>query len=488
MRADRCAACGAASGDGPTGDDRIGRADGGTVAPMTSPSRRSGALALAASLAFGVWFAATGDDGGRTANVAATTATDDGATDGERSAPVERATIPDDPVAPVVAADGAFDEVRVEGTLVSLAGWALDHDGPDAATAVAITIDGRRVAEAPLTVERFDVQAVAGGAAPLGFEVVVDLADSPHGVTADEPGSGAHRVCARTVPDDDLVTCTRVAPQDHLGVLVSPSGVMVEILADLRGPRWRVRTPCGNVTVVEGGTHLRTVQILLDPGHGGAEISTVGANGLSEGPLNLDVAFRTAALLRERGFSVAMTREVDMTLPIEIRANLANALDPDLFLSIHHNGGAIARKSVPGTQTLWQHDDPESRRAAGILYEHLFAAASAFPTTWVGTGLDGAGSRLNAEGGDFYGIHRRTPDVTSVITEFLWLSNPAEARLLARDDVRDAQAVALADGVERWYRGLDDGSGYVRPWVDTFDAGGGGFEGCVDPDLEARPR
>ena len=172
-----------------------------------------------------------------------------------------------------------------------------------------------------------------------------------------------------------------------------------------------------------------------------------------------------------------------MTLPIEIRANLANALRPDLFVSIHHNGGATARTPVPGTQTYYQHDDPESRRAAGILYEELFAAARRFPTAWVGNALDGVSTRLNDEGTDFYGIHRRTPEVPSVITEFLVLSNGPEARLLARSDVRQAQAVALADGVERWYRTEHRGSGYLAPFVDTFDAGGGGFEGCVDPPL-----
>jgi N-acetylmuramoyl-L-alanine amidase len=284
-----------------------------------------------------------------------------------------------------------------------------------------------------------------------------------------------------TVPDDDLVTCARVATDDVLGVLLTPGGVLVEILDVRRNGRHIVRTPCGNRAVVDGGRRIRTTQILLDPGHGGYEVGAVGPNGLREKSLNLDVALATAEELRERGFDVVLTRTTDLTLPIEIRANLANALRPDLFLSIHHNGGATARTPVPGTQAYYQHDDPESRRAAGILYEELFAAASRFPTAWVGNSKDGVSTRLNAEGTDFYGIHRRTPVVSSVITEFLWLSNGPEARLLERDEVRRAQAVALADGVERWYRSANRGSGYLGPFVDTFDSGGGGFEGCVRP-------
>lgn len=113
----------------------------------------------------------------------------------------------------------------------------------------------------------------------------------------------------------------------------------------------------------------------------------------------------------------------------------------------------------------------------------MFAAASEFPVAWVGNALDGVITRLNDEGGDFYGFHRRTPDVTSIITEFLWLSNGAEAALLARTEVRNAEAEAIAAGIDRWYRTENVGSGFLKPFVDTFDSGGGGFEGCVDPPL-----
>ncbi|MFN3216083.1 MAG: N-acetylmuramoyl-L-alanine amidase [Acidimicrobiales bacterium] len=378
--------------------------------------------------------------------------------------------IPNAPRDIEVMAVGAIDRVSVDATTARIAGWAVDLDDPDASE-VRISIDGRPVATVAATLPRPDVGAALAGRDSVGFAARVDL----------EPGT--HRICVHTVPDDDLVSCTRVATDDVLGVLQTPRGVLVEILQIRRNGRYVVRTPCGNRAVVDGGQRIRTTQILLDPGHGGFEVGAVGSNGLSEKNLNLDVSLRTAEELRERGFDVVLTRTTDLTLPIEIRANLANALRPDLFLSIHHNGGATARTPVPGTQAYYQHDDRQSRRAAGILYEELFAAASRFPTAWVGNSKDGVSTRLNAEGTDFYGIHRRTPEVTSVITEFLWLSNGPEAQVLMRDEVRQAQAVALADGVERWYRSTNRGSGFIDPFVDTFDSGAGGFEGCVDPPL-----
>ncbi len=367
-------------------------------------------------------------------------------------------------------AAGAIETLTVNGTEVSFAGWALDLNDP-ASAEVRVSLNGELVDTVATTGVRRDVGVAYGSGAATGFEATISI-----------PAEGTHSLCVFTAPDDDLVACTRVAAENRLGVLITPRNVMVKILKVLPNG-YRVQTPCGNKATVAGGERIRTTQILIDPGHGGSEVASVGPNRLSEKNLNLSVAKRAAKALRERGYSVELTRTTDVRLPVAIRAGLANALEPDLFLSLHHNGGATRRSSVPGTQVYYQQTDPEARRASGILYEELFAAASAFPTQWVGNALDGVSTRLNAEGGDFYGIHRRTPDVTSVITEFLWLSNGPEAALLAGSEIRDAEAEALALGIDRWFRTKNKGSGYLPEFVDTFDSGGGGFDNCVDPQL-----
>ncbi len=375
---------------------------------------------------------------------------------------------PPEPIPPAEAI-GEIDGVEIDGREVTVTGWAIDLDDPTSRE-VRVSLDGEFVATVAADTPRPDVDAAHPGRRAGGFVATVAL------------GRGGHRICIFTAPDDDYVTCERIARAGHEGVIITPTDVMVDLVEVVDGG-FEVITPCGHRAVIPDGRRVRTTQILIDPGHGGSEVASVGPNGLGEKQLNLDVALRTADALRERGFSVELTRTTDVRHPIAIRAGLANALDPDVFLSLHHNGGAVVRTPVPGTQVYYQHDDPESRRLGGVLYEELFAAASRFPTAWVGNVRDGVSTRLNDEGTDFYGIHRRTPDVTSVITEFLWLSNGPEARLLARDDVRDAEAQALARGIDRWYRTENAGSGYLRPFVDTFDSGGGGFEGCVDPPL-----
>ncbi|MGI9623429.1 MAG: N-acetylmuramoyl-L-alanine amidase family protein [Acidimicrobiales bacterium] len=378
--------------------------------------------------------------------------------------------IPRDPrPIPPAAAIGEIERVTVSGSSSTITGWAIDLDRPTASE-IRISVDGDFYGTASAARSRPDLQAAYGLGERHGFTTTVEI------------GPGTHEVCIFTAPDDDYVTCERIANESHLGAIVSPRGVLVQLVAE-RENGYEVITPCGNRATIPSGKRIQTTQILIDPGHGGSEVAAVGPNGLSEKRLNLDVAKRTAKALRERGYSVQLTRNSDIRLPIAVRAELANALEPDIFLSLHHNGGATARSSVPGTQVYYQHDDNQSRRLGGILYEEMFAAAERFPTAWVGNSKDGVSTRLNGEGTDFYGIHRRTPDVTSVITEFLWLSNGAEAALLTRDAVKDAEATAIATAIDRWYRTRNRGSGYLAPFVDNFDSGGGGFEGCVDPAL-----
>ena len=339
--------------------------------------------------------------------------------------------IPDRPrAAPGPEAAGRLESVEVIDGRVHISGWALDLDDKSADD-VRVSIDGSFVGTFAADLDRPDVAAAFRSDGAHGFDLDVPLA-----------GQAPQTVCIHTAPDDDLVGCDRVAGAAHLGALITDRNIMVEVL-EVLDDGYRVLTPCGNEATVADGRRVATTQILIDPGHGGSEVAAVGPNGIGEKNLNLDVARRTADALRERGYSVELTRTRDVRLPIAIRAGLANALEPDVFLSLHHNGGATARTPVPGTQVYYQHDDDESRRLSGILYEELFAAASRFPTAWVGNVRDGVSTRLNAERTDFYGIHRRTPEVTSVITEFLWLSNGAEAALLARGDVKDAEALQI---------------------------------------------
>lgn len=269
---------------------------------------------------------------------------------------------------------------------------------------------------------------------------------------------------------------------DSGGVLISPNGVVMPVIGRSSGG-WRAMTPCGAEVTIDSGARVLTADFVLDPGHGGSETGSAGANGAIEKALNLRIAEIVRWYLEEAGYSVVLTRSTDIRLPLRSRADIANALDPKAFISIHHNGGATAKQSTPGTEVFADGGNPDAKRLGGILFEEMTSRLSKFDADWVGTNHNGVSTRLNEEGADLYGIHRFTPDVPSVITEIGYLSNPSEAELFADNDVQWAHGRAIADGLMRWTRTSDPGSGFLADFVDGSSSGTGGFDGCTDPTL-----
>ena len=127
--------------------------------------------------------------------------------------------------------------------------------------------------------------------------------------------------------------------------------------------------------------------------------------------------------------------------------------------------------------------NPEARRLGGILFEELVDRLSNYEADWVGTWRNGVSTRYNSSGEDLYGIHRYTPGVPSVITEAGYLSNASEEALFVDNDVQWAHGRAIAEGLMRWHRTSDAGSGYLEDFVDDSSSGTGGFTGCEDPAL-----
>src|SRR2546429_7561392 len=76
--------------------------------------------------------------------------------------------------------------------------------------------------------------------------------------------------------------------------------------------------------------------VVLDPGHGGYDKGQVSRYG-SEKDFALDVARKLRPILQAKGMRVMMTREGDYFVPLEVRAQIANAARNAIFVSIHFN-------------------------------------------------------------------------------------------------------------------------------------------------------
>lgn len=287
-------------------------------------------------------------------------------------------------------------------------------------------------------------------------------------------------------------TTSTAAPSPFRPLSVDGPGVVLVddlVLPVLGGSdgAWNVMTPCADERTLEGD-HVAGAHVVIDPGHGGRETGAIGPSGVVEAALNLDVAQRAKARLEALGATVVLTRNDDTRVTIETRAAIARALDPLLFISIHHNGGPTRPSDRPGVQVYHQHEVPAAARFAGVLFTEMQQAIGPFSDTWSGGNATGVRSRLGEDGTDYYGVLRGAEDVPAVLAEALYLSDEPEATLLLRDDVREAEAGAIADAVVAWLDSPFAGSGYLPPLVASESAGGGGgAAGCEDPEALRTP-
>jgi len=92
--------------------------------------------------------------------------------------------------------------------------------------------------------------------------------------------------------------------------------------------------------------------IVIDPGHGGHDSGAVGVSGIHEADVALAIAHRLKrSLERTLDAEVILTREDDQFVPLQERAAIANALDADLFVSVHANAAPSAQ--VWGIETFY---------------------------------------------------------------------------------------------------------------------------------------
>ena len=293
-----------------------------------------------------------------------------------------------------------------------------------------------------------------------------------------------------TVTTPATSTTTKPSPWPALDrsrgarVVITSTGVVAPVLS-AQGSGWRVTTPCAKEAVVTNAQPISAAQVVIDPGHGGTEVGAVSSSGINESDLNLDIARRVKASLESVGMTVVLTREGDYRLPIATRAQIINAVEPKLFISIQHNGGEAAAHAGPGTEVYYQVKSAQSKRFAGLVWEDLFGALNQYDIAWQGASDAGAIYRLARDGTDFYGMLRLTADVPGALVEVAYLSSPAEAQLLARTDVRTAEAEAIAKSIERYFTTTEPGGGFKTPLFKGYESGGGGtLVNCKDPKLQ----
>ncbi|HUR24200.1 MAG TPA: N-acetylmuramoyl-L-alanine amidase [Acidimicrobiales bacterium] len=278
---------------------------------------------------------------------------------------------------------------------------------------------------------------------------------------------------------------------DGPAAVLSAGGIVVPVLGR-DGDAWKVSTPCGREALVPSATPLPARPIVLDPGHGGYDSGAVGPNGLYESELNLAVSRHAAAALERAGFPTVMTRNADHGMNLVNRAQIALRTQARAFVSIHHNAASWAPSPIPGSEMYHQVASTDSKRLAGLIYEEIVAALRVYEVPWVTSGAGVTWRTRASNGDDWYAMVRQPKGIAAALAELAFISNPAEADLLADPDVQRVEGEAVARGVIRFLTTADEGSGYVEggnvaprprsgtgaPRPDPND-----WSGCDDPSL-----
>ncbi len=272
-------------------------------------------------------------------------------------------------------------------------------------------------------------------------------------------------------------------PPEPVAALITATGVIVAVLED-SSFGYRVRTPCGNEAIVASGEEIGIVDVVLDPGHGGSpDPGAVGANGLKEAEVNLNVARDAQRILESRGVVVALTRTYDYASVIGVRALFADHVGAEIMVSIHHNAPTANLGPEPGTEVFAQHDSPDSGRLGALLYEEIVDALGMFDdVVWSRAPDAGVLEVLNTRGTDAYGM-LRSPETTTALVELAYISHRPEAELLATEEYVSVAGLAVADAVTAYLKTNRQGQGSIdEPRVFTPQRGLSASV-CEDPEL-----
>jgi len=170
-------------------------------------------------------------------------------------------------------------------------------------------------------------------------------------------------------------------------------------------------------------------RVVIDAGHGGKDPGAPAANGYDEKTINLQVAQKLRSILNARGVYVVMTREGDTFVELEERADVANRMGADLFVSLHAD--TASDRSVRGYTIYVADAAPWSTVKMAEAIENAMGAA----------GLSSRGVRRAN-----YKVLVRTQG-PAVLIEMGFISNSREAALLTDAAFQDRLAQAIADGI-----------------------------------------
>ena len=203
----------------------------------------------------------------------------------------------------------------------------------------------------------------------------------------------------------------------------------------------------------------RIAVIQLDPGHGGND-QGASSRHILEKNLTLRLSQRVAALLRQKGCRVVLSRETDRFIPLEQRCASADRQQADLFVSIHAN--SAADRSVNGIETF-----ALPPRGTAATYDKRASTSrkrgNQFDRENSRLAYDVQRSMLAATGAEDRGIKRanfvvlREAPCPAVLVEIGFISNSRDESRLGSPGYQERLAQGIATGIAAFARNVSPG-------------------------------
>ncbi len=289
-----------------------------------------------------------------------------------------------------------------------------------------------------------------------------------------QPTDGVTRVVLETKNDAEFsvsldpnpyrLTIQVHKPAATVGVIVSPTTLSKPSPVVTVAP---TKKPKPNQT--RGSTPSLTpgnFQIVLDAGHGGWDLGTVGKKGLLEKDLVLDIVQRLGKLIETKlGAQVVYTRQDDSYLALEKRAEIANIARADLFLSVHANYSDLS--TARGVETYY------TTTYSSIKARTDDDSAALKNVNWTGVDIrekvmDSHRLAADIQQSLYGGLAARNPDLRNrgvkeaqyvvltgtqmpaVLAEVSFVSSPSDEDKLQSSEYRQQIAESLYKGVARY--------------------------------------
>lgn len=224
----------------------------------------------------------------------------------------------------------------------------------------------------------------------------------------------------------------------------------------------------------------KPIVIAVDAGHGGEDPGAISPRGLQEKDVSLSIARRLAALINQQpGMKAVLTRDGDYYVGLRERTVKARQSQADMFVSVHCNaykdtslrGSAVyvlSNRGATNEQARWLAHKENSADLVGGLElsgrDNELAAVliDLSQASTLEASFD-VGGRLLKSLSTFNPLQKpdvqqagfavlKSPDIPSVLVETAFITNEADAKLLASPSYHDQIARSLLDGIRGYFK------------------------------------